>query len=245
VNKTTYILTLILQITLTFVATSLLTSCNNNNLTSIPTTQADTISTQARRFFTFTPITADQFQNAFKNNYNAPFATDIGDTLKLEKAFASIEKTYNDSEKELAGHELCKSPRCLTSFKAYYPKFDLYLFEILDYHYGKASFVYASTNEMASGHQRFRGEYGVMSKDGLWVGLERGDCDNYLQIEICKSSKNGVWSIFTFDFNSIDINEDIKNAIFWADKNKIYIATKEYDKNDKALSLYYEFKFDY
>ncbi len=129
--------------TLTFVATSLLTSCNNNNLTSIPTTRVDTINTQARRFFTFTPITADEFQKEFKNNYNAPFLTGIVDTSKLEKAFASIEKTYNDSEKELAGHELCKSPRCLTSFKAYYPSFDLYLFEILDYHYAKASFVYA------------------------------------------------------------------------------------------------------
>lgn len=244
-NKTTSILTLILQITWTFVATSLLTGCNNNNLTSISTTQADSITTQARRFFTFTPITAYEFQNAFKNNYNAPFVTDIGDTSKLEKAFASIEKTYNVSEKELSGRELCKSPRCLTSFKAYYPSFDLYLFEILDYHYAKASFVYASTNEMASGHQRFRGDHGVMSKDGLWVGLERGDSDNYLQIEICKSSKNGVWSIFTFDFNYIDINEEIKNAIFWADKNTIYIATKEYNNNDKALSLYYAFKFDY
>lgn len=224
--------------------TLLLTSCNNDNSTNFTTTQLDTAKIQRGRFFTFTSITEVEYKNAFKNNYNAPFITDIGDTIKLEKAFDAIGKTYNDSEKELAGHELCKSPRCLTSFKAFYPTLDLYLFEILDYHYSKASFVYASTNEMASGHQRFRGDYGVMSKDGFWVGLERGDCDNYLQIEICKSSKNGVWTILTFDFTAIDINEEVKDAMFWADKNTIYIATHEYDKNDNDLLQYYAIKFD-
>jgi len=71
-----------------------------------------------------------------------------------------------------------------------------YLFYIDDYHYEKACFVFASTNVLASGYQRFRGSYGVMSKDGLWVGLERQDCDSFLQIEISKSSKAGVWSLF-------------------------------------------------
>jgi len=199
-----------------------------------------------RRFFIFNPITKVEFRNALKNNYNAPFVTKISDSTKLEKAFESIEKTYNKNEKELAESELCNSPRCLTSFEAYYPTLDLYLFYILDYHYEKASFVFASTNKMASGYQRFRGSYGVMSKDGLWVGLERNDCDNFLQMEICKSSKNGVRTLFRFDFTNIDINLDEKTAIFWADKNTIYIATTEYDKqNDNALSKYYTIKFEY
>jgi hypothetical protein len=243
VNKTTNILILRFQIALTFIATLLLTSCNN--LTNAQTLKADSIKPQDnRRFFTFTPITELEFRNTLKNNYNAAFINEIEDTTKLEKAFEAIAKTYNDSEKELAEHELCKSPRCLTSFKAYYPTLDLYLFHILDYHYAKASFVFASTNEIASGYRRFRGDYGVMSKDGLWVGLERQDADNYLQIEICKSSKRCVWSLFTFDFTDIDINEKEKTAMFWADKNTIYIAVKEYDqRNDKDLSQYYAIKF--
>ncbi len=201
-----------------------------------------------KRFFTFNPITITEveFRNALKNNYNAPFETEISDSTKLKKAFESIEKTYNESEKELAKRELCNSPRCLTSFKAYYPALNLYLFYILDYHYEKASFVFASTNKMASGYQRFRGSYGVMSNDGLWVGLERNDSDNFLQMEICKSSKNGIWSLFTFDFTGIDINLDEKTAMFWADKNTIYIATYEYDQqNDNTLSKYYAIKFGY
>jgi hypothetical protein len=244
-NKTITKLKLVLRIALTFITILFLTSCNNNNSSNIRTTQADTTKSQIKRFFTFTPITENEYRKALKNNYNAAFVTEIRDTIKLEKAFKSIEKTYNDSEKELSKNELCKSPRCLTSFKAYYPTLDLYLFEILDYHYSKASFVYASTNKMASGYQRFRGDYGVMSKDGTWVGLERGDCDNYLQIEICKSSKNGVWTILSFDFTAIDINEEVKNAMFWANKNTIYISTHEYDQNDKDLLLHYAIKFDY
>jgi len=187
-----------------------------------------------------------EFRTALKNNYNAPFVTKIADTTKLEKSFRSIEKTYNDDEKELAKSELCNSPRCLTSFEAYYPTLDLYLFDILDYHYAKTIFVFASTNEMASGYRRFRGEYGVMSNDGLWIGLERGDCDNYLQIEICKTSKRGVWSLFIFDFTDIDINEEEKTTMFWADKNTIYIATRENNQqNDKKLSKYYSINFEY
>jgi len=195
-----------------------------------------------RPFFNFLPITETEFRNALKNNYNAPFVTEIDDTTKLEKAFESIEKTYNDEEKQLAKSELCHSPKCLTSFKAYYPTLNLYLFNILDYDYAKATFVYASTNEMASGYQRFRGEFGVMSKDGLWVGLERQDTDNFLQIEICKSSKRGLWSLFTFDFTAIDINDEEKTPIFWASKNTIYIATRDYDKD---LLQYYAIRFNY
>lgn len=240
-NKTINISTLRFQIALTFIATLLLTSWSNS--TNAQTLKPDSL--KSRRFFTFTPITEVEFRNALKNSYNAPFVTKIADTTQLEKALVTIDKTYNDSERELAKHELCNSPRCLTSFKAYYPTLGLYLFYILDYHYSKASFVFASTNEMASGYRRFRGDYGVMSKDGLWVGLERQDADNYLQIEICKSSKRGVWSLFKFDFTDIDLNENEKTALFWADKNTIYIATREYDQhNDKDLSLYYAIKFE-
>jgi len=234
VNKTITILTLELQIALTFVAILFLTNCDKAK------------AQESRRFFTFTPISEVQFGNAFKKNYNSPFVTKITDSTKLEKAFKSIEKTYDENEKELAEHELCNSPRCLTSFKAYYPSLDLYLFNILDYHYAKASFVFANTNEMASGFRRFRGEYGVMSKDGLWVGLERQDCDNFLQIEICKSSKRGVWSLFSFDFTDIDIAKEEKTVMFWAEKNTIYIATHKYaPHNDKDLIQYYAIRFGY
>ena len=198
------------------------------------------------RLFTFKPISEYEFRNALKDNYNALFVTEVADSSKLKKAFESVDKTYNENEKELAESELCSSPRCLTSFKAYYPELDLYLFYILDYHYEKASFVFASTNEMASGFNRFRGSYGVMSKDGLWVGLERNDCDNFIQLEICKSSQRGVWSLFTFDFTDIDINEQEKTSMFWADKNTIYIASREYDQqNDKVSLNFYAIKFEY
>lgn len=87
-----------------------------------------------------------------------------------------------------------------------------------------------------------------MSKDGYWVGLERGDCDNFLQIEICGYSKKGVWSFLKFDFVGIDINvfdkDESVSSLFWSDKNTIYIATQEYDKNNKQLFKYYSIKFD-
>lgn len=231
------------KIALIFIATFLLTSCNNSIIAQTPNSDSTTLK-ENRQLFTFTAISETEFRDAFKNNYNASFITEIDDTTKLEKAFEAIEKTYNDSEKELAEHELCETPRCLTSFKAYYPALDLFLFNILDYHYAKASFVFASTNEMASGYRRFRGEYGVMSKDGLWIGLERRGSDNFLQIEICKSSKNGVRTLFLFDFTDIDVNEEEKNAIFWAAKNTIYLATREYNKqNDKELTKYYSINY--
>lgn len=220
-------------------------TCFNNTIFA-QTLKSDSAKFQDnRRFFTFQPIPEIEFRSAITNNYNAPFVTEIGDTTKLENAFKSIEKTYNDREKELAERELCNSPRCLTSFEAFYPTLDLYLFYILDYHYVKACFVFASTNKIASGYHRFRGEYGVMSKDGLWVGLERDDCDNFLQIEICESSKNGIWTLFTFDFTAIDINIQEKIPMFWANKNTIYIATHEYDQqNGKDLFQYYAIRFE-
>lgn len=238
-------MTLRLKIALAFIATFLLLSYNNSaNAQTLKTDS--TKQEQNRQFFTFTPITKTEYTNALKNNYNAPFATDIGDTTKLIKSFEAIEKTYNDDERLLAKSELCNSPRCLTSFKAFYPTLDLYLFYIVDNHYSKACFVYASTNKIASGYRRFRGSYGVMSKDGLWVGLERQDNDNFLQIEICKSSKDAVYTLLSFDFSAIDINEGEKVPMFWANKNTIYIATKEYDQqNNKDLLLYYAIKFEY
>jgi hypothetical protein len=197
-----------------------------------------------KKSFTFTQISEAEFKRALKNNYNAPVVTEITDTTKLEKAFDAIAKTYNEEEKELAEFELI-TPRELTSFEAYYLTFDLYLFYVHDYHYQKACFVFASTSEMASGSHRFRGSYGIMSKDGLWAGLERSDCDNYLQIEICESSKYGVWSLFVFDFAGIDIDEEKETIMFWADKNTIYLATREYDKDNKLLLQYYAIRFEY
>jgi len=194
------------------------------------------------RNFSFTPISESQFRKYSKENYNALYLSQIEDSSKLEKSFKSIERTYSEDEKELAQSELCNSPRGITTFKAYYPNLNLYLFNILDYHYDKACFIYENTNTMASGNQRFRGSYGVMSKDGLWVGLERDDCDNYLQIEVCKISELGVWQILKFDFTYIDINTKEENSIFWATKNMIYIATCEYDKD---IYSYYAIEFEY
>ncbi len=232
-----------IRITFIFIITLWFISCSDskNNITH----KSESLKSKDNSgIFTFIPITEVEFRNALKKNYNASLVTEFKDTAKLEKAFKSIEKTYNDSEIELAKNELCNSPRCLTNFVAYYPTLDLYLFNILDNHYAKACFVNASTNEMASGYHRFRGSYGVMSKDGLWVGLERQGSDNFLQIQICKSSKSDIWSLFTFDFTNIDINENEKTAMFWANKNTIYISAKEYDQqNDKNLSKYYSIKF--
>jgi hypothetical protein len=239
-NKIINISSFRFQITLNFIATLLLTSWSNWSNAQI----LEPDSLKSRNFFTYAPITEVEFRNAFRNNYNAPFVTKIADTTQIEKGLAAIDKTYNDIERELAENELCKSPKCLTSFKAYYPTLDFCLFHILNYHYAKAIFVFASTNEMASGYSRFRGDYGVMSKDGLWVGLERQDADNYLQIEICKSSKRGIWSLLKFDFTAVDINEKEKIPMFWAKKNTIYIAVKEYDHpNHKDLSQYYAIQF--
>lgn len=199
------------------------------------------------RFFCFTPISESEFQTAFKSNHNAPFVTEIDDSLKQE-AFNAIAKTYNEWEKELAGYELV-TPRELTSFEAFYPDLDLCLFKILDLHYEKACFVFASTNKMASGDRRFYGSYGVMSKDGLWAGLARGDCDNYIQLEICKSWEDWVIPLFKFDFTGIDIDKpDCGQNIpelFWADKNTLYVSASDYEMNGVRRNQYYSIKFGY
>jgi hypothetical protein len=244
-NKKNNILKLRVPITLSFIATLFLLGFNSPIHSQ--TIKTDSIKPEEkRRFFTFTPITEAEFRNALENNYNAPFTTQIEDTTKLEKAFEPIAKTYNEDEHFFAESELCESPRCLTHFKAYYPTLDLYLFTILEINYEKAVFVFAGSNKMASGRNRFRGSYGVMSKDGLWVGLKRDDCDNNLQIEICKSSEIGVWSVFTFDFTYIDINFEKKPALFWADKNTIYLETLRYEPELKDPILeYYSIVFEY
>ena len=198
----------------------------------------------SEKFLNFIQITESEFRIAQKNNYNAPFITEVSDSTKIEKALDAIDVTYSEFEKELADRELCDSPRCLTSFNAYYPTLDLYLFEILDYHDIKACFVYASTSKLASNYRRFYGSYGVMSKDGAWVGLARDDCDNFLQIEVCKLEEFGFWSVLKFDFSVIDINDEEYPVMFWADKNTIYIAISEYDrKKDKQPPQYYSIKF--
>ena len=85
-----------------------------------------------------------------------------------------------------------------------------------------------------------------MSKNGLWVGLERQDCDNYLQIEICQITERGAWAIVDFDFKTMDINDEEKEPIFWADENTIYLANIEYNQNEKGeLKKFYKIKFDY
>lgn len=233
------------HVVLICIATFLLISCNNSIIAQTNTADS-TNPVNNEPFFTFKPISEIEFREAYKHNYNAALITQIDDTSKLEKAYKAIENTYNESEKELARNELCETPRCLTTFKGYYPSLDLFLFNILDNHYSKASFVFAGSSEMASGHRRFRGDYGVMSADGLWVGLESRGTDNFLQLEICKSSKNGVWALFSFDFTYIDINEEEEHAIFWANKNTIYVASRKYDiQNDQLLTMYYSINFEY
>lgn len=193
------------------------------------------------KWFVLNSISETEFRNALKNNYNATYVTNIEDSAKLEKAYFSISKTYNNLEKKLAEEELCKTPRCLTSFKAYYPTLNLYLFYILDLHYEKACFVYANTNEMASKKERFRGSYGVMSKDGYWIGLERQDCDNSFQFEVCKILEKGALSLFKYDLKFMDINPNEGTPIFWSDKNTIDIAVREYDRQADHFKLkYYE-----
>lgn len=199
------------------------------------------------RFFKLSQITEMDFKNTWNNNYNAKYIDKLKDSVKLEKAYKSIDKTYTKEEIELAGHELIK-PRGLTSFQGYYPSQDLYVFLIADNHYEKACFVKASTNEMSSIY-RFRGSHGVMSKDGLWVGIEQGDCDNYFQIEVCKSSEFGTGSIFKFDFSYMKFNlynsmESIP-VIFWADKNTIYISTEIRDKKGNQVFQYHSLTFGY
>lgn len=90
----------------------------------------------------------------------------------------------------------------------------MYLSYISDYHYVKASFLFSGTNEIESGYHRFRDDYRIISKGRLWVGLKRQYNDNFLQIEICKSSKDGICILFAFDFKSVDNNEEERTPMF-------------------------------
>jgi len=196
--------------------------------------------------FTFNQISETDFRKAFNNNVNA-IPVQINDSAKIEKALKKIDKIYNQQEIDLANNELCKSPRCLTEFKGYYPNLGTLVFFIQNYHYENAVFLKDDEDILSIPLVgRFNGSYGIMSKTGLWVGLEREDCDNYLQIEICKITKNGAWSIIKFDFKSIDINEEEKHPIFWVNENTIYLATIEYTNAENRVQVkYYEIKFSY
>ena len=194
-------------------------------------------------FFKLEAISEKEYESAFQNNYNASFVAKINDSTKIEKAFNAIAKTYNEDEKELSEGELT-TPRELTEFKAYYPTLKTYLFYIQDYHYEKACFVSSLTNKVLSPY-RFRGSYGVMSKDGIWVGLERGDCDNYFQMQICKVTNENAISIIKFDYLYLDIYYEEKPSMFWAKKNTIYISTIGYDKQEKPVQNYYSIEFEY
>lgn len=197
------------------------------------------------RSFNFNQISETQFKTAFEKNFNAIPIQTI-DSSRLERAQQLIDKTYTQQEKDLAESELCESPRCLTSFYGYYPNLDILVFQIQDYHFENAVFLKDNENFPNKWLNRFNGSYGVMSKIGLWVGLEREDSDNYLQIEICQISERGTWSIIEFDFKTIDINGEEKEPIFWVDENTIYLATLEYSTTDNEVQKrYYEIKFDY
>ena len=195
--------------------------------------------------FTFNQISETIFRKAFNNNFNA-IPIQINDTVRLENFLQKIDKTYNQHEIDLASSELCKSPRCLTSFYGYYQTLDILVFYIQDYHSENAVFIKEDKDFSDTRLERFNGSYGVMSKTGFWVGLERNDCDNYLQIEICKITKRGTYSIINFEFKSIDIYADKKDPIFWVDEKTIYLTMIEFN-NEKNIGIkkYYEIKFDY
>jgi hypothetical protein len=197
------------------------------------------------KYFTFSQISETDFRNALNDNFNAT-PVQINDSVRIENALQKIDKTYNQSEIDLARSELYASPRSLTNFESYYPNLDILVFFIQDYHFENAVFIKENKDFLDTRLERFNGSYGVMSKNGLWVGLERNDCDNYLQIEICEITKRGTWSIINFDFKTIDINPDEKEPIFWVNANTIYFATIEYSNTAKnGQKKFYEIKFDY
>jgi hypothetical protein len=146
----------------------------------------------------------------------------------------------------LANRELYKSPRCLTKFNGYYPNLDILVFLIQDYHFENAVFIKENKDFIDTNLERFNGSYGVMSKKGLWVGLARNDCDNYLQIEISEVTERGAWSIINFDFKNIDINTSEKEPIIWINDRTIYLATIELNNtSDNGQKNFYEIIFDY
>ena len=195
--------------------------------------------------FNLNQISETKFKTAFDKNFNAiPFQTI--DSARLEKAQQIIDKTYTQQEVDLSTNELCESPRCLTNLYGYYPNLDILVFLIQDNHFENAVFLKDNDDFPNKRINRFNGSYGVMSKSGLWVGLERKSSDNYLQIEICQITVRGTWSIIEFDFKSIDINSDEKEPIFWVNEKTIYLATIEYSNIEKkSQKKFYEIKFGY
>ncbi len=197
------------------------------------------------KLFTFNQISESDYRKGINDNFNA-IPVLLNDSIRLENAFRKIDKTYNQYEIDLANSELCETPRCLTTFKGYYPILDIFVFLIQDYHFENAVFIKEDKAFLDTRLERFNGSYGVMSKKGLWVGLERNDCDNFLQIEICEITNRGTWSIINFDFKTIDINFNEKEPIFWVNENTIYLATIEFnDTANSGQKKFYEIKFDY
>ncbi len=200
---------------------------------------------EKEKYFIFNKISETDYRKAIHENFNAVLLP-LNDSIRLEKALNKIDKTYSQSEIDLASSELCESPRCLLTFGGYCPNLDILVFYIQDYHSKNAIFIKENKETIGTKLERFKGSYGVMSKKGLWVGLERNDCDNYLQIEICKITKRGTWSIINFNFQTMDINLDEKEPIFWVNKNTIYIATVEFsNENNIEQENFYKIKFEY
>jgi hypothetical protein len=193
---------------------------------------------------TLNSISPEEFKAAELLHDNEPYVTTVDDSVKLEMALSKIDKTYTDSEKELAREELCNSPRCLTIFKAYYPGQNLYLFNIKENHTAKATFVRSGTNEIVSGNERAYGDFGVLSKTGYWVGLKREDSDNYLKLEVSRFIDARLSLQFSVDFTSIDINENEKMPVFWSGSNTIYVSAEEPgEAGPSEKPVYYVIKF--
>ena len=167
-------------------------------------------------------ISESDFKKALNNNFNA-IPVQINDTNKIEKALNKIDDTYTKSEMDLASNELCKSPRCLISFAGYYPKLNVLVFLIQDYHYEKAVFFNEKADFQKLHLKRFYGSYGVMSKKGLWVGLKREDADNFIKLQICKITNKETSSILKYNLTDIDINPDEEKPIIWVNENTIYL----------------------
>ena len=199
-----------------------------------------TIGQERGKSFTFKQISEIIFREAFIDNFNA-IPIQLNDSIRLEKALQLIDKTYSQYEIDFAESELCESPRCLTTFQGYYKNLDILVFFIQDYHFENAVFIKENKEFIDTKLSRINGSYGVMSKKGLWIGLERNDCDNYLQIEICQILKRGTWPIIKFDFTNIDINPDEKEPIIWVNENTIYIATIEFsDTANRGQKRFYK-----